>query len=607
MIVPMYKYSFIVYHREYDEFLKNLSSLGVVDVVVTRYDVDDNIRNKLLLQAQFTDMIRFLTGRNIPQVPADTEKDGSTVIAEVKEIQSKIEKLTHKTGLLKKEIALADPWGEYSTDLIQKLHNEGYTIRFFITPERRFTPDMESNPDIIEVNRFQSNVYFVAIQRHNQVSSNTQFPRNETSPANFTDIDIDADEIKIPSLSPAQIREELRKTEDEIALANKELDEYAARYIPSLEASRNSLMEEVEYQQVMLKTIREADDKVFALTGYVPVGTEEPLQRYLESTDIIYYKERPVPVDDPPVLLKNGKFAKLFEPITEIFSLPSYKEMDLTPFFAPFFMMFFGFCMGDVAYGLLLILAGVFLKKFVSPAMKPFLTLGIYLGLATIVFGIIGGTIAGFDMEAYAVFSPLHKFMLSDISIFYLALGIGMVQIIYGMVIQAYSRAKQFGFKYSLALIGIIIGVLGVIDLSLTKLIGEAAYYFLYAGLALMFFFSDPDINIFGRLGKGVWDFYSTVTGIFGDVLSYIRLFALSASSGILGYVINSISLPLLDSIPVLGPILFFIVMIIGHGANLALAGLGAFVHPMRLTFVEFYKNAGFAGGGKKYNPYTKH
>jgi V/A-type H+/Na+-transporting ATPase subunit I len=91
-----------------------------------------------------------------------------------------------------------------------------------------------------------------------------------------------------------------------------------------------------------------------------------------------------------------------------------------------------------------------------------------------------------------------------------------------------------------------------------------------------MFLFSDPDINIFARFGKGIWDLYSTVTGIFGDVLSYIRLFALSASSGILGYVINSMSLPLLDSIPVLGPILFLIIMIVGHGANLALAGLGS-------------------------------
>jgi V/A-type H+-transporting ATPase subunit I len=179
-----------------------------------------------------------------------------------------------------------------------------------------------------------------------------------------------------------------------------------------------------------------------------------------------------------------------------------------------------------------------------------------------------------------------------------------MVQILFGLGIQAYAKIRQFGFQYALSTIGIIIGTLAVLDLTIIKLLGEISMYLVYLSLVLIIFWSDPKLGIFGRLGKGIWDLYGIVTGIFGDVLSYIRLFALGASSGILGFVINSISLPLLDSIPVLGPILFVIVMIVGHGANLALAGLGSFVHPMRLTFVEFYKNAGFAGGGKAYKPF---
>lgn len=589
MIVPMNKYSFVVYHREYDEFLKNIARLGVVDVALTRDDIDDSIRNKMAVNAQLSEMIRFLANRKVTPVTTISDKDGIEVINEVKEVQARIEKLSHKANLLRKEISIAQPWGDYSTELIQKLFDEGYHLRFFITPERRFTGDLESNPSVVIINRYQNNVFFILVHKKSEK------------------IEIDADEIKIPALSPEAMRNSLHETEQEIAQLNQQLDDYAARYIPSLNDSKRKLAEEVDYQQVMLKTVKQADDKLYVLTGYVPVESDKGLNDYLESSSVIYYKQRPVPDDNPPVLLKNGKFAKLFEPITEIFSLPNYSEMDLTPFFAPFFMMFFGFCMGDVAYGIVLILAGVLLRKFVAPGLKPFLTLGIYLGIATIIFGIIGGTMAGFDMEAISAFKPLHKFMLSDINIFYLALGIGMVQIIYGMVIQAYARAKQFGFKYALSLIGIILGIVSTIDLALTKMTGEIAYYVLYAGVALMFLFSDPDINIFGRIGKGIWDFYSAVTGIFGDVLSYIRLFALSASGGILGFVINTISLPLLDSVPVLGPIIFFIVMIVGHGANLALAGLGAFVHPMRLTFVEFYKNAGFAGGGKKYNPYSKH
>lgn len=588
MIVPMYKYSFVVYHREYDEFLKKIANLGVVDVSINRNDIDDNIRNKMLASAQINDLIRTLANRKITPVKNSIKKEGIEVITEVKEIQSNIEKLTHKAGLIKKEISLAEPWGDYSTELIQKLYNEGYTLRFFITPERRFTDDLIKNEDIIEINRFQTNVYFVAIQRKDAV------------------LDIDADEIKIPALSPSQLKESYRETVNQIAEANKKLDDYAAAYIPVLNESRKKITEEVDYQQVLLKTVRQVEDKLCVLTGYVPESSNEGLESYLAESDIIHYREKPIPVDNPPILLKNGWFAKLFEPISEIFSLPSYNEMDLTPFFAPFFMMFFGFCMGDFAYGVILVLAGLLLRNRVSASLKPYLTLAIFLGIGTMIFGVVTGTLLGFNMDEISSLKPIHKFMLDDTSIFYLALGIGLVQIIYGMVIQAYSRAKQFGFQYALSLIGIIIGVFALLDMTLVKVGGEYSKYGLYAGVVLMLFFSDPDLSIFGRVGKGLWDLYSTITGIFGDVLSYIRLFALSASGGILGYVINSISLPLLDSIPVLGPILFIIVMIVGHGANIALSGLGAFVHPMRLTFVEFYKNAGFVGGGKKYNPYSK-
>lgn len=589
MIVPMYKYSFVIYHREYDEFLEEIARIGVVDVSINRNDIDDNVRNKLLLNAQLSDMVRVLNNRKIPPVQFEADKDGITVLAEVKEIQTQIEKLSHKSNLLKKEISLAEPWGDYSTEIIKKLNDEGYTIRFFITPERRYTKDLVENPDIIEINRLQSSIYFVAIQRTEDI------------------LDIDADEIKIPAFPPQILKETLTQSESEIIRLNKLLDDYAAKHIPSLNRSRSKLLEEAEYQQVVLSTIKEADEKLCILTGYVPITNDEALESYLNKAGIIFYKERPVPKDNPPILLKNGWFARLFEPISEIFSLPNYKEMDLTPFFAPFFMMFFGFCMGDLGYGIILILAGTLLRNRVSASLKPFLTLAIFLGIGTMIFGIVTGTITGFNMDEIEFFKPIHKFMLDDTSVFYLALIIGLVQIIYGMIIQAYSKWKQFGFKYALSIIGVIIAVFGVIDMTLVKLFGQVSTYVMYAGLALMFLFSDPDINIFARLGKGVWDLYSAITGIFGDVLSYIRLFALSASGGILGYVINSISLPLLDSVPILGPILFIIVMVVGHGANIALSGLGAFVHPMRLTFVEFYKNAGFEGGGKKYNPYSKH
>ena len=118
-------------------------------------------------------------------------------------------------------------------------------------------------------------------------------------------------------------------------------------------------------------------------------------------------------------------------------------------------------------------------------------------------------------------------------------------------------------------------------------------------------FFNQPGKNILINIGGGLWALYNIITGFFGDILSYIRLFALGVSSAILGFVINSIGGQML-SIPAVGPLVFFVFMIFGHSVNIALGGLSGFVHPLRLTFIEFFNNADFNGPGIAYKPLSK-
>lgn len=104
----------------------------------------------------------------------------------------------------------------------------------------------------------------------------------------------------------------------------------------------------------------------------------------------------------------------------------------------------------------------------------------------------------------------------------------------------------------------------------------------------------------------GLWDVYGMLTGLIGDLLSYIRLFALGVSSAILGFVFNELAMSLRPDNIILGPIVMIIILVLGHGMTIFMSALGAFVHPIRLTFVEFYKNAGFVGGGKAYKPFAE-
>ncbi|MBL7793784.1 MAG: hypothetical protein JNK77_15755, partial [Saprospiraceae bacterium] len=384
-------------------------------------------------------------------------------------------------------------------------------------------------------------------------------------------------------------------------------DRYAGLYLPLLQQTLASIDEEADWQQVLAFTNSAAEEHVNILEGFVPVSKEKALVEACEKRKILFLADRPAADETPPILLENKQFSKLFEPIGGLYSLPDYGELDLTPFFAPFFMMFFGFCLGDAGYGLVLLLFATWYKRKAGKDMRPILTLGQYLSASTIFFGLLGGTVFGLSLlgKEYSWLGKIQEFMLDSNQIFTLSLALGVVQILFGLLLQGINRMRQSGFLSSLPPFGWIVLLVSLLDIGYLKMAGTITTYTSWLGVAMIMFFSDMQLGILGRIGKGLWDLYG-ITGFFGDLLSYIRLFALGMSGAILGFVVNTISLQIKDSIPILGPILFVLFLIVGHGANMMLAMLGSFVHPMRLTFVEFYKNAGFAGGGKAYAPFSR-
>jgi V/A-type H+-transporting ATPase subunit I len=306
----------------------------------------------------------------------------------------------------------------------------------------------------------------------------------------------------------------------------------------------------------------------------------------------------------------------LFEPVGKLFSLPAYVELDLTPFFAPFFMMFFGFCLGDAGYGLLFVIGAGLYKYKAKPEFKPLLSLIQWLGLAPVLFGILTGTFFGVQLNKVPIpfLTGVRDMFLDNDQMFNLALIFGGIQILFGMVLKGVSQIKRLGIAYSFSTWGwfLLIVSSGIFYL-LDKANPEVGYFggplhLVFLGLSGLgiFVFNDPKRNVFVNLGVGLWDTYNTVTGVIGDLLSYIRLFALGLSSAILGLVFNQLAFDMSPDIPVVRPIVILLILLVGHGINIFMSGLGSFVHPLRLTFVEFYKNAGFIGGGKEYKPFQR-
>lgn len=594
MIIPMHKYSFLVFHKDYHLFLEKLQQLGVLHVTKKNTNVTDEIQKKYHQLNRLDKTIRFLKKRENTEKSSHSHLDGLTIVNEIEAKQNIMEALGLQLEELKKEHQKVRPWGTFSIETIQKLKEENILLRYFITTKTKFSELNVTDMPVVLVQEEGTKFYFVLVQQKNEKW------------------EVDAEEVTAPTIPLNEIEKEIKQTIQKKNTIEKEFDLYAGSTLNQLEKTKTIVANSLEYDHVVLNTDAEAEDKLMILEGWVPATKKEEIDAFLEKNDVLFVASKATPKDNAPVLLTNNRFTKLFEPIGQMFSLPDYNELDLTLFFAPFFMLFFGFCLGDAGYGLLFIVGAGLYKFKATKAFKPYLSLIQLLGLATVIFGAISGTFFGINLiEAEMPWiENIKHYFLDPNKMFNLALMLGGVQIIFGLFIKAVNRIKQFGFQFSLAIFGwliILLGSLLYVLLTKAQIINPnkiIIYSIISIGGFLILFFSDPEVNVFTRIGKGVWDVYSTVTGIFGDLLSYIRLFALGLSSAILGFVINDIAIQILGSSKILGPLFFVIFLLIGHTLNILISSLGSFVHPMRLTFVEFYKNAGFKGGGEEYKPF---
>jgi V/A-type H+-transporting ATPase subunit I len=203
---------------------------------------------------------------------------------------------------------------------------------------------------------------------------------------------------------------------------------------------------------------------------------------------------------------------------------------------------------------------------------------------------------------------------------FYASLGIGIFQILFGMALNIVMTTVTYGFKNALGSLGWYLLIFSSCAAGVAGMVGAEWYSFssvaymatVAVALVLMLLLNKPSFNIFANFGVGLWDTYNNITGLLSDLLSYIRLFAIGLSGGVLALVFNSLAMGLtgldagIEQFTV-GTLFQIIgasaILLIGHGINLFMSTISSFVHPMRLTFVEFFKNAGFEMGTRAFEP----
>ena len=605
MIVKMSKYAFMVYHREYDAFLTTLRELGVVHVKETNSVLDNAELQALLAERkQVSTAIRYCKNLNsqtkeVTVAPARglTKAEGLKLVGKLEEMQEKQAQLQAAKVSLEKDIAYMDIWGEFSYANIRRLKKAGFDVTFFSCPTSKYEPKWGEEYNAFLVNNFQSVTYFVTVTKTG------------------TPIDIDAERPKMPDRGLAKLHLAMEQLLDNIKVLNNQLKEYAAEQYNTLVELEKNIQNEFNLSNTLVQTDREAGDKLMLLEGFVPTEEAPAMEVALEKEGY-YFQELDIQDGDRvPIKLKNNKFNRLYEPITKMFSLPNYTEFDPTPLFAPFFMLFFGLCFGDGGYGLLVLLACSFFKRKVNPDFKPYLTLFQYLGLAAIIVGTCTGSFFGIALADVPALSKVKDYFVSSDNLMTFSIVIGLVQIIFGKTVAAFKMKAQKGVKYSIAPFAWVFVItalalafgLPMLNLQLPETVKTVFIGIAVIGLVVAYLYNSPGKNIFLNFGTGLWNTYNMASGLLGDTLSYIRLFAIGLTGAILGGVFNQLAVDMTEGMNiVLRAVFMLLILLVGHAINIGLCTISSLVHPLRLIFVEYYKNAEFEGGGKEYRPFKK-
>ena len=589
MITQMKKYTFLVFHREYEAFLEQLREVGVVHVTEKATGIaEDAHLQELLAKADNT---RKLIAQGAPD----------QLLQEKAALESRI-------AATQKEVNKMAIWGDFSAERIAQLKEAGYTLRYFTCPKKLFQEEWG-----IVVAEQGAMVYFVQV-----TSSGDEAMRLLGDEASV------CQEQYLNEKSAADLQKDVEGLNGLLVAQNARIELWAKEHIPALENELNELQQQIDWKRVTLNTASEADGSLKVLEGFCPIDQVAALDAMLQKQEVYYQAEDPTAEDNTPIKLRNNKFTQLFERLTGMYGWPNYGEFDPTPILAPFFLLFFAMCMGDCGYGILLIIIGLLItKKKLNIAMfeglGPIITV---LGVGTTVVGFFLGTFMGIDLyQAEWVPQALKSVMIKGEVMGYdiqmvLAICIGVFHICLAMVVKAICYTKQFGFKANIATWGwllLIVGGLIVAILGLTVLPENVFKWALIAIGAVsalaIYIFNTPGRNPLINIGAGLWDTYNMATGILGDVLSYIRLYALGLAGSMLGAAFNNLGLMVMGG-SVEGAtwqwLPFVLILVLGHVLNLAMSALGAFVHPLRLSFVEYFKNAGYEGKGTLYQPFKK-
>ena len=345
-----------------------------------------------------------------------------------------------RTGMygVKKNIAALEPWGDFRWDNFRALEREGYAPTFYVCSSKLFKQEWADKYFATPISEQGGKTYFVTFSAEHP--------------------DITAEALVLPDRTLSDYLAEESRLEAEIERVHNQMLAVNEQYRGVLTAGRIDNENAISLSKVHLSHESIAGDAVRLLVGWTLAEKVDPVVNYLEDNHIYYELADPSFDDNVPIQIQNNKFASLFEPILRMYSLPNYHDIDPLPLFAPFFMLFFGLCMGDAGYGTLILAASIAIC-LLKPNIRKYGLLGACLGGMTIVCGLITGTFFGIDLSTvdWDWIKPLQPYFLNDSKkdsffgyspMMVISVIIGLIQVLIGMTMAGCKAVKNYGWVF---------------------------------------------------------------------------------------------------------------------------------------------------------------
>ena len=529
MIDKMTRYSFILLNGEETAFLEQLQEVGLVDITRSEKPMNEVSMGIAGEIERIDGLIKGLEKVDIPEgtKPATYTGEGSDdllrlangtlmayaeITGSLKELQQKVEK--------------ARVWGSFDKARLETLSAAGVPFHFHVLNAKQFQEQWTEEYALCLVDQEKNNLYFV-------VAEEDDLPG----------------EVPVPTEDWQAVQATL---DEQTAKLQRVLGELLTlkHQLPQLKQLRADALSRLDLSLAGSSAAPAAENTLLSLEGYAPTEDDDTVTAALDQAGVFYLKEAAAAPQNPPIRFKNNKFVKMFEVLTDMYGRPAYDGFDPTPFIAVFFLLFFALCMGDAGYGLVLIGIGLLLKKV--PSFKDLAPLVVTLGAGTVVVGFFLHSFFSIDIAEWPVFAPIRKvFLPAEIGGFaggmVLSIIIGILHICLAMVVKAINAVKVKGWTASLGTLGwtlLIVGGVLVGGFALAGVLSQEVTKWIIIVLGIVsalgiFVFNDPQRNKFANIGVGLWDTYNTATGLLGDVLSYLRLYALGLAGGMLGMAFN--------------------------------------------------------------------